>query len=262
MDAISRQNLTSNIQRLVRARGNITYICDRIGINRQQFNKYLAGQHVPSQFNLNLICKYFDVSFAEIISSDMKIPENQHPSEYLFGFRAFENSKILQEMMISNDKARLLGFVGTYFKYHHSSIYKGQIVRAITVIKPFGELFAYANLERFPNQGGAPRHDYVFKYRGFVFCLEDRLFLTDFEAVQKNELTFSIYTPIVRNPTRFMFGVTSGIAANLYREPYVSKSVLDFRSREKPTRDMMRQTTVIDINDPSLPQEARDYLKS
>jgi transcriptional regulator with XRE-family HTH domain len=262
MDVETRAIFAENLRRLVRARGNIAYVCRRLGVNRQQFNKYLTGQHVPSQVNLNLICEFFGIPYREIISPDMEVPDLRHPAEYLHGFRAFEGAEMLQYVLAANDSARLSAYCGTYFKYHYSSIYRGDIVRAVTEIRPWKDLFIYTNLERFPNKNTTSRHDYVFKYYGFVFLLEGRMFLCDLEKLQKNEITFSIYTPIARNPIRFFFGVTGGVASNLYREPYASRSVLEFVALRRGRLRDYRSATVVTPDDPSIPVEAIEYLNS
>ena len=263
MDETTRAIVTENIRRLVRARGNISAVCRRLGINRQQFNKYLSGQHLPSQVNINAICDYFGVSYAELISADMEVPERRHPSDYLAGYQAFAGSALFQDVIKGSENNRLKQLVGTYCKYHYSSIYRGDIVRAVTAIYQIDEdVFGYTNLERFPNKNDSKKHDYVFKYHGFVFMLDGRLFMADLEKLQKNEITFSIYTPIARNPVRFFFGVTSGVASNLYREPYTSKSVLDHLHHNKPAVSDWKRTTVLPPDSPELPVEAMEYLNA
>jgi transcriptional regulator with XRE-family HTH domain len=262
MDNETRHVFSENLNRLVRQHGNIAHVCRRLGINRQQFNKYLAGQHIPSQVNMNAICDYFRVTYRDITSPDLKIPELRHPADYLGGFRDFEGAALLQEVVRRNEEKRLGSFAGTYLKYHYSSIYRGDIVRAVTVIEKNVDLFGYTNLERFPNKNRTTRHDYVFKYHGFVFMLDGRLFMADLEKMQKNEITFSIYAPIARNPVRFFFGVTGGVASNLYREPYASRSVLEYISPEPPTREQYKLATVVAPDDPSIPVEAIEYLNS
>ena len=262
MDNATRAVFAGNLIRLVRTRGNTAQVCRRLGINRQQFNKYLSGRHLPSQVNLNVICEFFRVTYREITSPDMEVPELRHPTDYLQGFRAFEGADLLQDVLERNECGRLTTFCGTYLKYHHSSIYRGDIVRAVTTIRTFHDQFAYTNLERFPNKNRRDKHDYVFKYHGFAHMLDGRLFLVDIEKMQKNEMTFSIYAPIARNPVRFLFGVTGGVASNLYREPYSSRSVLEFLSPETATRAQYRLATVVAPDDPSIPIEAMEYLSS
>lgn len=261
MDAETKRIIGENITRLAKSRGNISTVCRRLGINRQQFNKYLSGQHVPSQVNLNAICDFFGVKFADLISPDMEIPDVTHPSEFLVGYQSFLNSPFLQSVLAASDSSRISEYAGTYNKYHYSSIYKGDIVRAVTTIYPIDDdVYGYTNLERFPNKNDSSKHGYIFKYHGYVFMLDGRLYLADLETLQKNEITFSIYTPIARNPFRFFYGVTSGVASNIYREPYSSRSVLDFRHSDKPKKSDWSQATVIPPDDPSLPVEALEYL--
>ncbi len=261
MDDQSRETIAINIGRLAKARGNISAVCRRLGINRQQFNKYLTGQHLPSQVNLNAICDYFRVGFSDLISPDMEIPERKHPSEFLAGYQALAGSELLQTVIRSSEKDQLKQFTGTFFKYHYSSIYRGDIVRAVTSIYPIDEdIYGYSNLERFPNKNRPEKHDYVFKYHGYVFMLHGRMFMADLESLQRNEITFSIYTPIARNPVKLFFGVTSGVASNMYREPYTSKSVLDFRSPNTPVKVDWKAATVVPPDDESLPMEAMEYL--
>ena len=46
---------------------SIAHVCRRIGINRQQFNKYLSGSVRPSRHNMRKICDFFGVTEAELL---------------------------------------------------------------------------------------------------------------------------------------------------------------------------------------------------
>ena len=47
-----------DLKDLVLARGTIAQACKETGINRQQFNKYLAGQILPGVRTMRKICSY------------------------------------------------------------------------------------------------------------------------------------------------------------------------------------------------------------
>ena len=47
---------------------SISKVCEGTGINRQQFNKYLAGQAYPSARNMRKICHYLAVSEEQLLS--------------------------------------------------------------------------------------------------------------------------------------------------------------------------------------------------
>ncbi len=260
MDQHSRDNITRNLRRLVADHGNIADLCRRLKINRQQFNKYLSGQHLPSRPNLNAICAYFGLEYAEIVADDLKLSERKAAATDLVGLEAFSKADLLQTVLRSSENEKIEKLAGCYFKYHLSSIYRGDIVRAVTYIYPLHGLYGYSNLERFPAKDEPNKHGYIFKYHGFVFMLDGRLFMADLEKMQCNEITFSIYTPIARNPVRFLFGVTSGVASNLYREPYSSRSVLEFKGRGPLSRDLLRKAIVLVPDDPAIPVEAIEYL--
>ena len=60
--------VAKELKRLVLARGTISQACNATSINRQQFNKYLAGQVLPGARNMRKICSYLGVSEEGLIS--------------------------------------------------------------------------------------------------------------------------------------------------------------------------------------------------
>src|SRR6056297_1438254 len=59
-------DFTDNLAHLCSYHPSIAEVCRRIGLNRQQFNKYLSGQSRPSRANMRRICDFFGVTEAEI----------------------------------------------------------------------------------------------------------------------------------------------------------------------------------------------------
>lgn len=58
----------AELRRQVLRRGSIAEACSAIGINRQQFNKYLAAQVLPNARTLRKICAYLGVSEEHLMS--------------------------------------------------------------------------------------------------------------------------------------------------------------------------------------------------
>jgi len=52
------EKFNKDLKGLVLARGTIVQACKHTGINRQQFNKYLAGQIMPGARTMRKICSY------------------------------------------------------------------------------------------------------------------------------------------------------------------------------------------------------------
>ncbi|MCR4265826.1 helix-turn-helix transcriptional regulator [Nitratireductor sp. ZSWI3] len=260
MDPTRRDTISDNLRQLVVAHGNISAVCRNLHMNRQQFNKYLSGRHTPSQSNINAICRYFGISSSDLTDPDFDPAGTHSPSRTQDSFSAAIDSPIFAHLLEAHDSGWVEQFCGIYEKYHFSSIYKGDVVRSILKISPARGVCTYSNYEIFPNRRDPEKVEFLFRYHGIVFGVEQRLFLIDFEKIQRNELTFSIFAPLIRKPTRFFFGVTSGVAANLGRAPYCSKAVLDFRGDVPVSKSLVRRATVLPPDDHSIPLEASDYL--
>ena len=56
------RNFADNLRALCARHGSIAAVCAAIGMNRQQFNKYLAGSTLPNAPTLEKICGFFEVA--------------------------------------------------------------------------------------------------------------------------------------------------------------------------------------------------------
>jgi hypothetical protein len=157
-------------------------------------------------------------------------------------------------------KSEDLPLLGVYDRYQYSSIYSGEILRSTFCIYRNGEFTQHYYVERFPSYDDPRKLGYVFRYHGFTFCIEDRIFAVDFEAAQKNEMTFSNFAPVKRSMTRFMFGVASGIAATMFRQPFATKVALHHRRSGLIRKEDLRRCTVLSPDDPSVPREISLFL--
>jgi transcriptional regulator with XRE-family HTH domain len=240
---------------------SIAEVCRAIGVNRQQFNKYLSGRHVPSRRNLAQICRYFRVSEKDVFQDHQKFVSMYRAEEsgllasFLRNRRAVE---LLGEIAEKNHDAHHL--VGFYHRYHYSSIYSGAVLRSALEIYDYANLLQYYYVERFPDLDKPRRTAYVFKYHGLCVYRGDRLFLIDSEVIQRNEMTFSIVVPVTRSKKRFLYGLTSGVAATPYREPFATKVALEFKGQSVAQREHLKAATTLSPDDKSIPIEVMNYL--
>lgn len=71
-----RSRLGANLRKLSRSATSISALCRELGINRTQFNRYLAGESFPRPDVLHRICDYFDVD-ARILLEPVEDITNQ-----------------------------------------------------------------------------------------------------------------------------------------------------------------------------------------
>lgn len=256
-------NFSKNLRRLCSRHKSISHICSKTEINRQQFNKYLSGQYVPSGPNLRKICNFFGIKEDDLFS-DPKYFRHLVDGLYLNSVSQLQNSKEMHSFLtlINDNQNKASRFAGFYDRYQFSSIYEGCILRSAFYAYMNGPFLQHFYIERFPNRDNPTKVDYIFKYHGFLVYLSDRLFSLDFESSQKNEMTFGIYAPLHRSPMRFLFGITSGIAATMSRQPFSSRVALHLTNSNLNRPYDLHRSNVLDPDDPTIPAEVLDYLTS
>ncbi len=255
-------HFAANLRLACEQQGSISQICRKIRINRQQFNKYLSGRHMPSAGNVRLIANHFGLSPEVMLAnhdSFRALVEGNFFDTFDRLRRAPQVIRFL-DSALSVPEAHANELLGVYDRYQYSSIYTRRILRASFCIYRSGDLLQHCYIERFPSHDDPRRAEYIFKYHGFVLPIEDRIFTVDFESVQRNEMTFGILSAVHRNSKRFMFGITSGIAATMFRQPFSTRLALHYRRSGLLTRADLTRTTTLDMNDSTIPREAREYL--
>ncbi len=63
-----RDNLARNLRQYCQSKGSISKVCRELGINKQQFNRYLTGSTVPNETTLKKLCTYFKISEYELFA--------------------------------------------------------------------------------------------------------------------------------------------------------------------------------------------------
>src|SRR4051812_15115459 len=61
-----RENLSINLRALCREHGSVAAICREMGVNRQQFDRYLTMDALPNKATTERICRYFHIEEAEL----------------------------------------------------------------------------------------------------------------------------------------------------------------------------------------------------
>ncbi len=261
-ETLRSAEFAANLRYLCDQRGSVSDVCRKANINRQQFNKYLAGKHVPSPVNARIIVNHFGLS-PEVLFLDKLDFRALIDGNFFDTFdRLRRQPQVVQFLssIIGGAEAAGQSLVGVYDRYQYSSIYPRRVLRASLCIYRGVDFLQHTYVERFPSYDNPNLTAYTFRYHGFVLPLEGRIFSIDFESVQRNELTFSILSSVQRSTKRFMFGITSGIAATMFRQPFSTRLALHYRRPGMLSRHDLEETTTLDMNDASIPREVREYL--
>lgn len=247
-----------NLSLLSRNYRSIAEVCRRIGINRQQFNKYLSGQVHPSRHNMQRLCDFFGVTESEILMDAARFAQ-------LVGLRDRPVDKAQLDVPMrhlerifarSNPVDR---YAGHYFRYFYSFGNRGCIIRSLASIVVRDERGYFKNVEvlRDPDTGRWLGSN---KYEGMVFQLADRIQVVEYETKEVNSVTAMTLYPSYRHRLDVLMGVQTGGPTRRGRKPGASRVAMEFLGPEINLRRALRQTGLFRPDDPSLRRDIVDAI--
>ena len=255
------ENFQSNLRLMCENTGSISEACRRIGISRTQMNKYLSGIHLPSQRNIERIAHFFKVDESELFLPSSQMAQRLSSFDYNItkGLRTSQRFINFGQQHAAAIR-KISEYYGVYERYHYSSIYSGRVLRSIVCIFPRDGMPHHYYVERFPSYDDPGKSDYTFKYHGLTTMLGERLIMVDFETIQRNEMTYAILVPSHRNKMQFLFGITTGIAATLHREPFSTRVALHRRDSGLIKKSHLKRARTLHPDDASIPFEIKEHL--
>ena len=238
---------------------SIALVCRRIGINRQQFNKYLSGRVRPSRHKMRKICEFFGVTEGELLMEPARFAD-------LIALRRQPGGEVEATPVgptlrrLNQFSAPLERYCGSYFRYFHSFSNPGRIMRSYARITRRDGYYLWKNIERDAGpQGGA--HE-VYKYEGLVFFLGDRINVVENEATLSSSITQMILYPSYSAGIDYLLGIQTGGPLRLGRKPAASRVVLDYLGQNVDPRRAMAQCGLLEPDqiDPRIAQLVRNEL--
>ncbi|WP_269581214.1 helix-turn-helix domain-containing protein [Roseibium sp. Sym1] len=231
--------LRTNLALLCGYHSSIAEVCRRLQINRQQFNKYLAGASHPSRHNMRRICDFFGVSESELLMEPQQFENivslKRKPMEQEELKKPLRHLDRLYQRSQGLDK-----YVGYYFRYFYSFSNPGQVIRSLVSIYKEDERFYWKNIELLRDQETG-RSRGMHKYDGAIFYLADRIYILEYESLEVNSITQATLYPSHRNRLDILVGIQTGGPTRRGRKPGASKVALEFLGRDINVRQAMKR---------------------
>lgn len=231
---------SDNLRLLCSFERSVSEVCRRIGINRQQFNKYLNGTSTPSAYNLRLISEYFGVKSATLMLSH---------AEFCAGLaadapRSSAESRRSDPVLAMIDRAvprgqhELRKYLGFYHSHFYSLSWRGYIIRSLINIYENGGRVFSRGIERLRDPTTGER--YVFKYDGVVGLHANRIFVVEFESLTHAAIANTILCPAYRSHVAMLPGLTMGASSRTSRDPAASRVVYQYLGKTVDYRVALR----------------------
>lgn len=223
---MSNDPFPSNLAYACSQFSSIAEVCRRIDINRQQFNKYLAGAVRPSRYNMRRICDFLGVTEAEFLMKPAEFRDR------ISRHRPTPHSAALPDHLhVIETLHRMSGeldrYAGWYFRYFYAFGYPGHITRSLAVLANRDGRHVWKNLETGidPDLGGSR---FVGKYDGLAFHLGHRIHIVEYERLHASSITQLMLYPSHTSQLEYLRGVQTGGSMKRGRKPAASAVVLEY----------------------------------
>lgn len=260
MDDDATAHFTSNLKLASSYYPSIAEMCRKLGINRQQFMKYLSGASYPSRSSLRRICDFLGVDEFELL-----MPSDQFRT--LISLRPTQKSDLPPALdpiprLLTHSKqqrAQLARIHGFYYEYYLSFSTPQHVLRGLIHIFPSNDYTFYKRVERLRMEGAEGPPD-VYKYAGVVTMVGDRFYLVDEETLTGSELSTTILFLNYRNRISTLSGLRMGVSGADGHEPSASRTVLEFIGRSVNLREALLGCKIYRIGSDDMPSGIREHL--
>lgn len=260
---MSAQNLSRNLRLLCGYSRSISDVCREIGINRQQFTKYLNGSARPSTRNMRRICDYFGVEEDELLVPHGRFAEmvSLRPrARHLI--RAFGPAATHIDAMFTHSAEGLRRYCGYYFYYYFTPSRPNMIRRSLFRISAYKGIYYTRLTERIqPEESPLGRSHFV-RYVGVAVMLGGRIFVLDHNARDLRSVSQTILFAAPPGELRFLTGMTQGVQGRTARAPFAARMFLEYLGDDIDRRAASRRTGIFPADGADLPPHIARMLLS
>lgn len=210
-------DFSDNLRLLAGYYPSIAEVCRRIGLNRQQFNKYLSGQTRPSRHTLRRICDFFGVEDYELL-----MPADQFRALIAVRPQKSENNEIDEappyieplEALFSASRTDVARYLGYYFTYRFSFSQPDLVLKSLVHFWQEDDRVLSKRVERFLESDGNETRSFLCKYLGYLLFLGDRIYVVERETLRGEEVSETILYPSYRNQVTWLTGLNIGVSTS------------------------------------------------
>ena len=242
---------------------SVSEVCRRLKINRQQFNRYLAGTAAPSRYNHKLVSDFFGLELDELFMPHAafaaSFKRRQAPQDEPTAPPRLLH--ILQAVTGQGSQA-LSEYRGFYFKYFYTYLGTPRIKRELVHwYEQEGALVSSVKQRYLGEDETAEASARFITYRGIVGSLGDRLINIDRHRGSEREVSTMILYPRGRVLTR-LNGLILGVSHGSARSITAARVPMDFLGAEIDRRAAMVRLGTFDVDDPSVPAAIKNAVRN
>lgn len=255
------RNFADNLRALCARHGSIAAVCSAIGMNRQQFNKYLAGSTLPNAPALEKICGFFAVAPESLFQHPQSMradgPWRGAHAEALSALPAgilSAATTVLGNMRESTLRP------GCYYFYTPWPREPSKCVRAAFFVYQKGGRTLFSRFTKFRSPGLRQRYHLSGRHDGIVLESDKAKYLLATERRGLGEMSLvSIGVESALNKD-FMSGLA--LLMDPSGSPVATRATLEYRGAGSILRRTISEACILPLSDPSIPEEVRQSVSA
>lgn len=248
------EDFSENLRSICADHHSIAQVCREIGINRQQFNRYLNGGGMPSAHNLRRIARHFGLPEA-----DFYLPRDEFTRRHILNQKRTANEPIdLMSRPFRNQTKTLKRYLGFYHAHFQTPTWDGMIMRSLTWLYEKDGYVMSRSTERVMAEDGSIRQNS--RYEGMVAQRGNSIFVVEHEMVREGSIVETILTPSHRQQVKFLQGMVIGVAWRPNVSPYGSRAIWKGIKSEVSLREALQACGAYPRNSPDIDPMVRSYL--
>lgn len=242
------QQFADNLRAQCTRHGSIAAVCRALGMNRQQFNKYLAGSTLPNGPTLQRICAFFAVDPSVLFYGQNGEVPAAAPALHLPG----DISGMLGKMRQSTLRP------GCYHFYYPWERDAGKCVRAALFVYRKNGSTMFTRFTKFRALGQRQRYYLSGRHDGMVLDCDTGKFLLALNRKGYGEM--SMVT--LGAETTLNGDLMSGLALVMEPAgaPVALRATLEYRGDSSLLRRTIEEAGIMTFTDPAIPEEVRKSL--
>ncbi len=249
-------DFSSNLRNLCTEKPSITHVCREVGINRQQFNRYLSGKGLPSAYNLRRICNYFDLKEA-----DLFLPYERFETLHIINPQKSTKTPInILSQAFPGKLGAMRRYLGVYYSHFFTPSWDGKILRGLVLLYEKDGYVISRSVERGTNPEETIR--IKVRYDGLASYRKNRIFLVESERGDEGSLIETILFPAHRQQITYLRGMTMGVAWRPRLMPYSSRTIWQRASERTSAREALNSCGVFSIDSRHINKTVRDFLSA
>ncbi|WP_294621293.1 helix-turn-helix transcriptional regulator [uncultured Roseovarius sp.] len=247
-------HLATNLRYLCAEKPSVAQVCREIGINHQQFSKYLSGRAKPSAHNLRRIAAFFGLEDTQLLGPHDELVGDVRRQKRSLSDRRRDPFAVA----FPGDIGRLRPLLGAYQVHFLSPAAPGSIVVNAAFLDERDGVVHSRLVETLFDRSAKSRR--WTRCDGKAAYHNGRIFVIDYEEKNEGAFTMSILIPPHRHKKQYLFGKMSFLASLPRRTPFASDVVWKRVADYKSPRDVLRSCGLYAADSRKIDPVIRNYL--